>query len=219
MRLMHRRLLLRCVPRLTLRGARSQKSDRFGGGQSDCASAIPFTIGGVAPSGTMGEYNVQIVAMKVKIAYANEHGPLSLSRLNDFETRTRIRLPEDYRQFLLENNGGQPEPAFFWIKRPVDGSRVHRFYGLFEGKLPPSLYAYAGADRRGVPAGLLPIGDDGVGNLICIGVAAPRYGGVFFLDHDALSWRHPNANGAINRLADSFSSFLLSLMEDPRGAG
>ncbi len=154
--------------------------------------------------------------MNVKIRHANEHGPLSLSRLNDFETRTRLHLPEDYRQFLLEYNGGEPEPAFFWIQRLVDGSRVHRFYGMFEGRLPPSLYAYAGPDRHGVPANLLPIGDDGVGNLICIGVAAPLYGAIFFLDHDTFYWRHRDGHKGATKLSEAFSSFLYSLMEDPR---
>lgn len=151
----------------------------------------------------------------VKIKNANAHGPLSLTRLNEFERRTRTRLPEDYRQFLLEHNGGQPEPAFFWIQQPVDGSRVLRFYALFEGSLLPSLNAYAGPERYGIPASLLPIADDGLGNLICIGIEAPIYGAILFLDHDRFSPNDGDESRGITRLSDSFTAFLQSLMENP----
>ncbi len=154
--------------------------------------------------------------MKFKIKNANPNGPLSLTRLREFESGRGIRLPEDYRHFLLEYNGGQPDPAFFWIQRPVDGSRILRFFGLFPGSLPSSLNTYVGIQYPGLPENLLPIADDGTGNLICIGVAAPVYGAVFFLDHERVSPKDPDAFAGITRLSDSFTGFMASLMEDPR---
>ncbi len=40
----------------------------------------------------------------------NEFGRLKEIELNDFEKENNIKLPNDYREFLLEYNGGKPNP-------------------------------------------------------------------------------------------------------------
>lgn len=40
---------------------------------------------------------------------SNEHGFLKMGDLEDFEKSLGCKLPEDYRNFLIEHNGGTPE--------------------------------------------------------------------------------------------------------------
>ncbi|MEP7258975.1 MAG: SMI1/KNR4 family protein [Flavitalea sp.] len=45
-----------------------------------------------------------------KIEKRNEFGKLGEIELSDFEEVNNIKLPDDYRKFLLKFNGGSPRP-------------------------------------------------------------------------------------------------------------
>ena len=154
--------------------------------------------------------------MTTRIVHPNPHGTLSEDRLVRFENQFGLLLPVDYREFLLEYNGGRPVPAFFWIKNKQDGTRVHQFYGLYDQLIPASLEARMGANRHGIPTALMPIGDDGIGNLICLGLGWTEFGRIYFLDHDLHPAETPEGWEGITLLADSFGEFLASLQEEPR---
>ena len=62
----------------------------------------------------------------------NINPPILPDRIDKFEVRWRTNLPESYRKFLLQNNGGKPIPAAF----PIDGmpnnshGEIQAFFGL-----------------------------------------------------------------------------------------
>src|SRR6516165_10456631 len=59
--------------------------------------------------------------------------PLSLDDLKTAEHRLNFRLPDDYRTFLLSNNGGKATPAWFRCgKGPGDVAEIARFFSLLE---------------------------------------------------------------------------------------
>ena len=153
--------------------------------------------------------------MTTKIINPNLYGPLLQKKFGEFEKQAHITLPKDFRNFLLQYNGGQPIPSFFWIKPQEDGSSVHQFYGLHGGPAYLSLETFAGKERYGIPESMLPIGDDRTGNYICIGISSTNFGKVFFLDHDKHPFHNPNSLEGVTELADSFSEFLCSLEERP----
>ncbi len=149
--------------------------------------------------------------MATRIVNANQYGLLSEERLQAFEETLGITLPPDYREFLKRRNGGKPEPGGFWIVEGKDGSEVRQFYGLHDGPKWLSIDCYLGAGRHGIPTDLLPIGDDGVGNTICIGVYGDRRGSVYFVDHEMHPYDEPDSFEGVTKLADSFSEFLSRL--------
>src|SRR5688572_2713309 len=67
--------------------------------------------------------------MRHLIVNSNPFGPLPPDRLEAFEARIGDRLPEPYRSFLLEHNGGVP----------ANQSRIYggQAFGLHDG--PPEL--------------------------------------------------------------------------------
>jgi hypothetical protein len=151
----------------------------------------------------------------VNIVNANIYGSLSYEMLNEFETKIHIQLPSDYRHFLLKHNGGKPIPSFFWITPYEDGSSVNRFYGLYNDPTSLSINTFIGKENYGIPESMLPIGDDGVGNYICIGISLENHGNIFFLDHELHPFHEPNSQEGITKLTDSFIEFLDSLKENP----
>lgn len=147
----------------------------------------------------------------IEMENANPYGSLSEERLKAFEDAIGIVLPMDYREFLKQTNGGRPVPNGFWIVEGRDGSQVYQFYGLHDGLRWFSIDGYIGEDRHGIPQGLLPIGDDGVGNILCIGISEDLKGAIYFVDHEIHPSGHPDSWKGITSVGESFSEFLAGL--------
>jgi len=125
-------------------------------------------------------------------------------QLDAFELEAGLRLPDDYRAFLLETDRELGLGSY-----DLDGERL----------AIPEPYAFASPDpirdvatrrhalRGLVPSHLLAFARDEVGNLLCIGIKAPRPGGVYLV-------RVPRAHQTPNTprfLAPTFAEFLGSL--------
>jgi hypothetical protein len=151
----------------------------------------------------------------VKIINAHPYGFVSSKAIEEFERRINKNLTQDYRAFLLEYNGGRPMPSFFWIKPKEDGSAVYQFYGLHDGPKHLSIDTCISQESYGIPSSMLPIGDDGLGNFICIGISPINQGKIYFLDHDLHPYQFPDSPKGIKKLADSFNGFLACLIESP----
>lgn len=149
----------------------------------------------------------------MEIINANQFGSLSQNRLEEFEKRIQSTLPQDYRDFLLQYNGGKPDPSFFWIVPEKDGSEIERFYGI-HNQTWYSLETYAGEQRYGLPPSMLPIANDGTSNFICLGISIQQYGEVYFIDHELHGFQPGSVEGII-KLANSFSDFLALLCDAP----
>ncbi len=153
--------------------------------------------------------------MPVRILKNKSQSSLALGALISFERMIGVTLPGDHRNFLLEYNGGQPEPAFFWLEKETDGSDVYRFYGLYDEPRPDSLKTFSREGRRGFPETMLPIADDGVGNFLCLGISQENFGEIFFLDHDEYPYPETDSMVGVTKLANSFTEFLESLTDAP----
>lgn len=152
--------------------------------------------------------------MTVRIINSNPYGNLSKERLDEFEKIHAVTLPDDYKKFLLEYNGGKPLPSFFWIKPQEDGSNVFQIYGLHDGPKPYSIDKLF-EEKLGIPVSLMLIGDDGTDNFICMDISLERKGGIFFIDHETHPFDDANSYIGITKITNSFSDFLLSLSENP----
>jgi hypothetical protein len=74
-----------------------------------------------------------VLFMAIKFAKTNEK--ISEEELVEFEKLLKVRLPEDYRLFLLETNGGVPSEeymCFDFLKREdcIDTMMIRCFYGF-----------------------------------------------------------------------------------------
>lgn len=127
-------------------------------------------------------------------------GPLiTESDLAQFENTRNISLPEDYREFLMRNNGGTPAPnGFKYLKHNKSSeSNLAHFYNLAE--LRP-------CTENAI--GLLEIANDFFGNKLFLRILGHNRGEIVFweseeeLSEKALSYVSPN-----------FTSFITSFYE------
>lgn len=98
-----------------------------------------------------------------------------------FERMNNVELPERYRRFLCEQNGGRPRNGEF----PVPGwgvTVVDFFFGI---ATDDSYDLQKQFDRLDDPRNseLLPIATDPGGWIVYLGVRGPYSGGVYFWDH------------------------------------
>ncbi len=63
----------------------------------------------------------------------SDTGPLlTEGHIAHLEQHLDVRLPEDYRSFLLRSNGGKPRPDFFPIQghKTIVSGRVDQLFGI-----------------------------------------------------------------------------------------
>jgi hypothetical protein len=153
--------------------------------------------------------------------------------LKAFEKKLGSTIPDEYRNFLLEYNGGYPKPNYFDIPKPEDnefldypddmGSTIEYLCGIYKD---PSLeginlikqYEKYQITEKRMPDEILPIGGDLWGSLICVGLKGDYRNKIFYWDSnfepDVEENKQPFWQN-ITVIAASFNEFLQSLHEEP----
>ena len=92
---------------------------------------------------------------------------LTPEEMDDFLATVPYPVPDSYREFMMNTNGGMPEPDFYQTDPEAEGYRVHQFYSIKYGDLLVEnlLKIYSDEQR---PANLLPFAKDEGGNHFCI---------------------------------------------------
>jgi len=126
----------------------------------------------------------------------------SESSITSFEAELGWSLPADYRSFLVETNGGRPEPSTFEFTTPSgqSDSLVDWLYSLSDDPYY-SLRRNREIFGSRIPDKTLSIGCDPFGNQILMN----RDGEILFWDHEL-----ETTEGVVNvhRVASSFTSFV-----------
>ena len=131
--------------------------------------------------------------------------------ISEFEISFKIKLPEEYRNFMLEQNGGRPEKewGFDFVEtgnsNPT-GSIICDFLAI-STKYNSLQNAYRNLiESKEIPPGLLPIANDPGGNIIFLSVAKDDYGKVCFGNHEL---EDPETGYIVmSPIADSFIEFI-----------
>src|ERR1700722_8832612 len=113
----------------------------------------------------------------------SRNDPVSENVLKAIEEFWGYTLPQNYRKFLLEYNGGEPSNKVFNFKDQTDGSCLDTFFGIIKSFNDNILLKQQLSSIR-VPENTLPVGNDTFGNLILLSVKGPDRGKVYFWDHE-----------------------------------
>ncbi|MCG8333544.1 MAG: SMI1/KNR4 family protein [Proteobacteria bacterium] len=129
-----------------------------------------------------------------------------------FEHKWNVKLPIEYKRFLIKYNGGYPSPDAFAIKEIEDESTVDKFLSLESGP-HSNLDSYVNTYIGRIPKDLLPIAHDPGGNLICIGIKGENFGIIYFWDHEFESDDNDPDYSNVHFVANNFDEFLKELYE------
>ncbi len=147
----------------------------------------------------------------------HEQGPPltsdELAAAEDRLAQRGYRLPPNYRQFLLDHNGGQPirtDFSFDKAGRPQN-DLVHVLLGVGYPTNADLVFT-AGIDDT-IPRGVLPVASDPFGNLICVDGRGDPDGPVLFWDHEEIS--EPPDESNLYFVAPDLKTFLDGLTEPP----
>jgi SMI1/KNR4 family protein SUKH-1 len=166
---------------------------------------------------------------------AASHG-CSPELLAKFESMIGVRLPGDYREFLLEVNGGRPtgrgvdegknsKVTVDWAGRePQEAAEqvrvnyllvVEDWSNIYEDRRNEALTVFGSyqifvADERALPEGLIPIGKDPGGSLFLLDVDGRQRGAVSFWAKDWYDYdrREIDPYHNVGFIAPTFSAFL-----------
>lgn len=139
--------------------------------------------------------------------------PITEADLKQAEAEMNKTLPESYRRFLLQHNGGRPSQKYF----PLTGD-PRDTHGMLEWLFPierGNVYDLVTGnlflDGR-LPDHLVAIGADPGGNQICLSVAGDDLGKVYFWDHeDEVEEGETPDDHNVYLIANSFAEFLNGL--------
>ena len=139
-----------------------------------------------------------------------ENKPITEAQLIEFEQYVDAKLPEDYRRFLLDCNGGYPDRAYSFIPEENAPIIVDYFYGIGDS-VNDMKRVYD--DYEGVlPNGFISIGDDPGGDEFILGLSESEHEGqVFFWLHDQ---PHDEEMENTYFISNSFNEFFDDLKED-----
>ncbi len=136
----------------------------------------------------------------------DSYSPVSAEALKSFEREHGVKLPDEYKRFLEAHNGGSfDDDDVVFDRGGGDIIAFADFYALDA----PFRYAdlsthYRLFQQAGVPASLLPIADDGMGNPICLSLSA--YGAPLSL------WDHET--GEVSDVASGIDELLRGIRYD-----
>jgi hypothetical protein len=144
---------------------------------------------------------------------------LTQEDISALNKRLSLQIPDDYKVFLLKNNGGEPKEyaiKFNENQLEIGGEELGYFYGL-ETKTENILDALDNLQHF-LPENLIPIADTPGGNLFLLSVNKDTYGNVFYKDHEIEdSFEFSDSNKKLPEsmllVANSFSDFLTKLYD------
>jgi|GEM_PF-793805 len=134
---------------------------------------------------------------------------LSDDALKAFEQKFACQLPQDYRKFLLQNNGGFPSPDCISFKEAghETASDVFCFFTIGDDRKWASIDWHCDTYSGRLPKDTLPIARDSCGNLWLLAVARESSGSVFFWDHGSYNTFDETDLANWPRVAASFEEF------------
>jgi hypothetical protein len=150
----------------------------------------------------------------------NEVGPhIEEGRVSEFEKLIGAKLPDEYRRFLIDTNGGQPRDRMFSYG---DGTTtLNALDGLDHENEALDLMTYWEMEKERIPQELLSIGHDDGGAMVALVLSGPRCGQVWFCTDERPTGSNPRVGWFDRRdvwkVADSFEAFMAGLRPSRRG--
>lgn len=137
---------------------------------------------------------------------------LASQDIEAFENEYSVNIPENYKKFLLLNNGGKPVKRRFKTADGTITSSVMLFLPLSketDSNLESFYEKYC--TNKIVPSNLIPIGVDPADSLICLTIGEQDK--VYFCDMDYFEEDNELKDDYVKLISENFTLFLNNLYE------
>ncbi|WP_437775756.1 SMI1/KNR4 family protein [Sorangium sp. So ce1097] len=140
------------------------------------------------------------------------HGPKIYDvDISNLEQRLGAALPEEYRRFLLDFNGGIPAPDTVDVEGlPGASADVQVLFGIGRPIESSNIDWNLTALAERLEAGMLPIAADSGGNVFCLALQGYRRGSVFYCDLESV-FGNLAATPQMFQVASNFDVFMTRL--------
>jgi SMI1-KNR4 cell-wall len=156
------------------------------------------------------------VSKMTNVTIINSYKSITNNDILNAESQMGKSFPEQYKNFLLRNNGGRPEFQKFSGLGEDDGffGILSWFFGLHPDD-PNDLIANIERFSDRIPNNMIPIASDPGGNLVVLSVEGKDKGKVYFWDHEeeADEGEIPTYDN-LYLVANDFDDFLADLREN-----
>jgi len=133
--------------------------------------------------------------------------------LTDLESKVNVKIPEQYRNFLLSHNGGKPRPNRFVTQDRKVESMIAKFLpiaNIEDDNLLEEIEGITQADL--IPQNLIPIATDPADNRLVLSLAGSDSGRIYYWSWDEEPRKNHRPSYKYMRLvANSFDELLALL--------
>lgn len=155
--------------------------------------------------------------------FMSSAAPLTRDAFDNLEAQLGISFPEDYKAFMLENNGGEPEEDWLFdfvdeVTKKQNTSVLRGFYKIYTNDKNVKTYddlvkiCTIMWNERSIGKDTIAIADDPGGNPICMCVEGQHFGKVYYANHEF----EDTETGFLfmSEIAPSFTAFIEKLYPD-----
>lgn len=109
--------------------------------------------------------------------------PTTLKAIHLFEEKIGCKFPDDYKNFLLENNGGRPKPDGVPVSKHLEKVLpIMVFHGIEVNIESDCIEWDMDAMKDRIPDKLLPIAHSDNNDIYCLDLSDKNYGKIYFWD-------------------------------------
>jgi len=138
------------------------------------------------------------------------YGTTTTGEISRIESMFNMKLPEDYKTFLLTHNGGKPEVRYaeFYVKFLNKNIPLDILYGI--GLSDLDITEWSNFFPGDIPPKTIVIGGDPGGAMLLLTCAGGEDDGIFYYDH---AYFHEESSDECNTyfIANTFTEFIDSL--------
>ena len=136
------------------------------------------------------------------------YGKATQDMIDSFEKHIGFLLPDDYKQFLFEYNGGLARYNYFWVDDLDEELPLHVLYGLGLDK-NLDLKTWNDEYVDDLCSNSIIIGHDPGSGLIVL-INDNEDGGIYYWDH-TFNFEQSNEDENTYKIADTFQDFINGL--------
>ena len=149
--------------------------------------------------------------MKLK----NSMAELSEAEIGRFESEIGIEIPVEYRDFLLRNNGGTPDPGWYSMNGEYE-DEISYFFAINASDRHSDLALQIENYRDWILPDYLPIAVCGGGDVLCLCLRKEEPGCVYHWNHELANAAGEPTENNMTKLCNSLTEFVdaVTTLED-----